>query len=75
MLRVRAQQTRLVLMQRVLVLLLQGQALLVQPFRRPAQPRKLQVLMMLQALEAFAVLPPAQQVPLAAPKAQYKRRI
>lgn len=46
-----------------------------QRFQQRAPPRKAWVLMMLQALAVFAVLPPAQQAPRAASKAQLKPQV
>jgi hypothetical protein len=44
--------------------------LLAQHFRQEVQPQKLSVLMMLQALGASAVPPPARQAQLATPTAR-----
>lgn len=70
--RVQGPLSRLALMQRVRV---RVPLLKAQRFQQRAPPRKAWVLMMLQALAVFAVLPPAQQAPLATPKAQLKPQV
>lgn len=72
MLRVQGPLSRLALMQRVRV---RVRLLKARRFQQRAPPRKAWVLMMLQALAVFAVLPPAQQAPLATPKAQLKPQV